>query len=833
MLDITSVLSKLNLNHSQITAAAGDLNYFSDDKDRTISCQCGDSKVNAIAQHVDGDMLLVGEGFSDNTTPVNNWGCCYTEIVKLDQNGSLDESFLPGTKFNYEIYTIAVQPDGMMLVGGWFDAISINNSITNLTTRYIARFNSNGTFDSSFDNANSNLFDGPVNKILPISNSESVVVGQFSGTIKTTNNVFFENASFSGMYDVAKDSQGRIIAVGYKSNNQHIVRFVYDQLESEWIVDDTFAPPTFYSQQNNSILRTVAIQNNGKIVVGGIFDYVEDQTIGTTLYSICRLNENGSIDTSFGLDSRGEQKECLTHYYPGWLNEDPEEYRAPLIRKIKLLSNGKMIVGGCFNSWGYPVEEPSLRNDICRLNSDGSLDDSFGVSNDFYGGEFPWNSTINDINVVSDDNIWVGGSFIKPKRYYAKLDSSGVPHPAVTSSVRRISLGINDGGFDMYDDGNYFNTNLTQNYNLIKENEINDEETEDDSIPSTHTQMAHDEVYAPGYGKIAYVPNQFDSVIEDGTDYFGEGSEYFTCMYPGMFVLAATNISITEFSITGNLGADGDTTMSADNFSLQNEGNNYSVFFKTVRAEPGEAAPTHIIIVPGNSEVIEHLYDESTSYDDHCIRGIDDKKEIYVLVLSKLNQTMMTSNEIGRIAQNFLETISEGFETKSCGSTVCNSNIRCLKHNKDLKIGSTLNSCGCSTWKFVDPGSKSGMSSSSSKRGAWIAASTVCSQMLYSYPSRVVSVASTTTTVAPTTTTVAPTTTTVAPTTTTVAPTTTTVAPTTTTVAPTTTTVAPTTTAEPTTTTEEPTTTTEEPTTTTEEPTTTTEEPTTTTTIAP
>jgi hypothetical protein len=62
-------------------------------------------------------------------------------------------------------------------------------------------------------------------------------------------------------------------------------------------------------------------------------------------------------------------------------------------------------------------------------------------------------------------------------------------------------------------------------------------------------------------------------VIEDGTDYFGEGSEYFTCMYPGVFVLAATNISITEFSITGNLGADGDTTMSADNFSLQNEGN--------------------------------------------------------------------------------------------------------------------------------------------------------------------------------------------------------------------------------------------------------------------
>lgn len=418
MLNITSVLSKLNSNHSQITSAAPDLNYFSDDKEQTISCQCGNSKVNAIAQHIDGDMLLVGEGFSDTTTPVDNWGCCYTEIVKLDQNGSLDENFLTGTKFNLEIYTIAAQPDGKILVGGWFDAISINNSITALTTRYFARFNSNGTFDSSFDAANSNLFgNGPVNKILPISNSESVVVGQFSGTIKTTNNTFFENASFSGMYDVAKDSQGRIIAVGYKSNNQHIVRFVYDQLESEWIIDDTFTSPTFLSSQTDCILLTVAIQNNGKIIVGGLFDSVADQTTTTELYSICRLNENGSIDTSFGLDSQGEQKACLTQYYPGWLNEEPEEHIVPLIRKIKLVSNGKMIVGGCFNSWGYPTEEPSVRNDICRLNSDGSLDDSFGVSNDFYGGIFPWISTINDINVVSDDNIWVGGNIIKPKRY--------------------------------------------------------------------------------------------------------------------------------------------------------------------------------------------------------------------------------------------------------------------------------------------------------------------------------------------------------------------------------------------------------------------------------
>jgi uncharacterized delta-60 repeat protein len=793
MLNIQTTLSKLNSKHSQITASAPDLNYFTDEVSNYISCQCDYSRVNTIAQHTDGDMLLVGEGFADGSSDTN-WGCCYSEVIKISQNGVRDETF-PAIRFDDSVYTVAVQPNGKILFGGWFNNFSVDGEITSLVTHKIARFNSDGSFDSAFDNEFSSgdpdWIGNVVNKILPISSDKSILVGRFNNNfprIVTTGNDAPEDAGFDAIYDVALDSQGRLVAVGHKNNGQHIVRFKWDLVNGDpepyymWVIDDTFTSPSFISVNTDCFLKTVAIQDDDKIIVGGIFDTISDTGITTTLYSICRINENGYIDTTLGLDAQGAQNPGLATYIPeGYY--DNENYYPPYITKIELLDDGKMIVGGDFNTFGYPGDNPGVRSNISKLNSDGSPDGSFGGAYDFYGNnqynsaEIDDNSafpSVNDIYQVSSGDIWVGGYFIKPKRYYVKLNSSGTPG-SFGSDYKPSATGINDGGFDLYGDGNFFNTNLTQVYDSIKDDEVN----HDLSIPSTHTQMPNEFVCGPGYSKSAYIPKYFDATIEDGTDYFGEGSQYFTSMYPGMFVLAATNIDITQFSITGNIGADCGTSLLADVFSITSGPDNYTVFAKTVEAAQYEAAPTHLIIVPGNSEGITHLYDESSCYDDHGVDGISGKKELYSIIMSKLDGTQMTTSEMRNVAQKFLDTIGQDKEPKSCGSTICNTNIRCLKHNKDLKIGSTLNSCGCSTWKYIDPGTKlkGGVLSGSSKKGAWIPASTVCSQMLYSYPSKVVSAAPVTTTTTAPTTTVAPTTTTVAPTTTTVFPTTTTVAP--------------------------------------------------------
>ena len=279
----------------------------------------------------------------------------------------------------------------------------------------------------------------------------------------------------------------------------------------------------------------------------------------------------------------------------------------------------------------------------------------------------------------------------------------------------------------MYDGANYYNTDLTQVYSSIAGGEGNN----DLSIPSTHTQMTNDVADNPedsmGY---AYIPSNPDGSVEDGTSYFGAGSSYFTNMYPGMFVLVATGVNVDEFSITGNIGADGDTTYAVDVLSLTSKGNLYSVFVKTVEAENGadlegtETAPTHLIIVPGTSEGITHSYDTSTEDDDHAIIGISGRTELYTLTVSKKDGTLFATEEYTALAQKFLDVISETTVVESCSQTCGSTGISCL----------TNSTCSCRRWKYFYPKcsrQQQVLGICSGKSGAYIAAVTVCAQKLF------------------------------------------------------------------------------------------------------
>jgi hypothetical protein len=203
--------------------------------------------------------------------------------------------------------------------------------------------------------------------------------------------------------------------------------------------------------------------------------------------------------------------------------------------------------------------------------------------------------------------------------------------------------------------------------------------------------------------KYAYKPSRFDGSVSDGTDYFGADSEYFTNMYPGMFVLVATGINITEFSITGNIGADGDGEVDGGSMTISS-GGGYTVFYKTVsKEESDESCPTHLIIVPGSGEGISHLYDEESSYDDDAIVGLEEIDEIYVLVISKRNGCFFSTKEIEKIAQKFIETITDSVvDSTSC--FVCKTE-----------------STSCVKWKYF---------STSENSGAYVPAITVCGQRL-------------------------------------------------------------------------------------------------------
>ena len=140
---------------------------------------------------------------------------------------------------------------------------------------------------------------------------------------------------------------------------------------------------TFNSAISAALFDSVAIQPDGKILIGGPFSfgYVNSQT-GTISYNgIVRLNADGSRDTVFvpATTSNGQ------------------EGRFTEVSALALQSDGKILIGGRFTSVGGQT-----RNRIARVNADGTLDTSFNpnLNNGVYG-----------IALQSDGKIIVGGYF--------------------------------------------------------------------------------------------------------------------------------------------------------------------------------------------------------------------------------------------------------------------------------------------------------------------------------------------------------------------------------------------------------------------------------------
>lgn len=99
----------------------------------------------------------------------------------------------------------------------------------------------------------------------------------------------------------------------------------------------------------NSNVLAVALQSDGKIIIGGLFNSYK---------GVARLNQDGSPDDSFDV---------------GWGAEvDYLDYGTPKVTLLKVQSDDRIIVGGTFTLFNG-----TNRNQVARLEADGSLDLSY------------------------------------------------------------------------------------------------------------------------------------------------------------------------------------------------------------------------------------------------------------------------------------------------------------------------------------------------------------------------------------------------------------------------------------------------------------------------
>ena len=264
-------------------------------------------------------------------------GVAAQRIARLNLSTmTIDSTFNTTTGFvdTEDVQSMILQPDGKLIVGGRF------TSYKSSSYNRIIRLNSNASIDTSF-----------------------VIGTGFNGNIN-------KNA-------MVLQPDGKIIIGGEFTSYSGVTRNRIIRLNSDGTIDSSFSIGTGF----NSTVSAIALQSDGKIIVGGFFTVYS----GTSKDRIVRLLSDGTFDTSFNSGGTGFNQQ---------------------VQSLCIQPDDKIICGLAL--------ETTFNNtigvkEICRLNSNGTLDTSFTGGTIGIIGGYRLNSMTtyrNSSNVLTDSPLY-------------------------------------------------------------------------------------------------------------------------------------------------------------------------------------------------------------------------------------------------------------------------------------------------------------------------------------------------------------------------------------------------------------------------------------------
>ncbi|HEX8368622.1 MAG TPA: FG-GAP-like repeat-containing protein [Pyrinomonadaceae bacterium] len=355
---IFGLLFLLNPNATRAAAGDVDTSFVA-----TLAGAFGGSgtSINSLAVQPDGKIIIAGQFFAVGKYP----RIC---VARLNADGTVDQTFIAlaldiNRDGNLYINQAVVQPDGKILIGGEF--------LFRGQEKGLFRLNADGSPDSAFSNniaatdaifkahefvlsPDGKIFFAGVKRLAPNSTRASL------WRISSEGNVEVEKSLVS-YGKLALAPGGKLIALG---GNQNEVRRLNTDLSDD---------PSFQQTSGGSSFLDVAVQPDGKVVVVGSFNTI----FGFQIAKVARFNADGTLDSSFGAVN------------PGRPNED--------VRVVKILPNGKILIGGEFDM----VNNVATKM-VAILNADGSLDTSFVSQLPLQSGS---NRGINEVTVQADGKI--------------------------------------------------------------------------------------------------------------------------------------------------------------------------------------------------------------------------------------------------------------------------------------------------------------------------------------------------------------------------------------------------------------------------------------------
>lgn len=300
--------------------------------------------VNAIALQEDGKLVIAG-AFSQAG------GLSRSCIARLNEDGSGDESFDPGTGADLDINAVLLQPDGKVLVGGRFNVLS------DVSMPGLGRLNADGTFDWSWTAYLSTLANALSAQRLAFDSEGNVIVGGFFTHVSGTRRICLAKISSesvvssydpglnNGVLALHNDEENRLLIGGGFTSVGGTPQPRVSRILPNGSVDSTFntgSGPDYF-------VYVLANGGDGRLLMGGAFTNVN----GITQRGLARLESSGGMDLSFRPQFSGPYV---------------------LVFNALMMPEKKMMVAGY---WTHVdgKERPAL----VRLQPDGSVDESFDL----------------------------------------------------------------------------------------------------------------------------------------------------------------------------------------------------------------------------------------------------------------------------------------------------------------------------------------------------------------------------------------------------------------------------------------------------------------------
>ncbi|MEN9897666.1 MAG: hypothetical protein RLZZ66_1315 [Pseudomonadota bacterium] len=359
----------------------------------------------------------------DGKILVGGSGNGYVTLARYNSNGSLDVGF--GTK------GIVKASTGSATAVHYLTSV-YPGKIVVATTQAVSLFDSNGILDRHFESYSrypyaKGIFSADVAiQTVKITGGYSNYLLVVGGTAGNYNNLTVARHFFSGPYDTTFSggdssslgmgvnsfiiqADGKILTAGYRyfyndlSGTSPTSQWSLHRFNSDGSTDLSWYNTSAAGYANNGgnwnydfggfnqIAQSILLQPDGKVLVVGTVQASIDNILHS-YFTLIRFSSNGLFDTSFGT--------VMTDFF------DPTNQYQVNVSKAVLQLDGKIVVVGTKT---YTTGNSSIV--LARYNSDGSLDQSFGVDGIVTSSQANGAYLANSVTAQSDGKIVVVGSF--------------------------------------------------------------------------------------------------------------------------------------------------------------------------------------------------------------------------------------------------------------------------------------------------------------------------------------------------------------------------------------------------------------------------------------